>query len=184
MAVWAAIGFALEYLKQQAEQERFRKRMEEAGPQMEAALDGLAPKVAALQSSAAGATVWANLTIWTKSTMTEMWGYGQGAITETFDDAGFQGADVGLEYVSDKSEVPGTRVTFTGGELGGVVTPFRTLVRFSIPIPYDPSGMSLEEVRRRIARNEQDASKGLPQPVMEILFLERNALLARMREPQ
>jgi len=178
--IFAVIVLALEYLRVRAEQEKFREKMRAAQPQIEAALVGQNDQIRALQSTSAGRTVWAQITIWIDS---------QGASTSTmagipfydhsFVDAGFATANVGLNFGATRTSKPGKSSTWPHQYGATTYTPRRDLVTYSVPVPYDPAALpDLMSRNERIRHIERDAATpGLPEGVVQVLFEEREAFL-------
>lgn len=180
-AIFAAIVLGLDYLRRQGEQQQFERRMRAGQAQLEAELDKLAPEIETLYAKGDGKTVWANVTIWIRSRHTVMGSSLGIAYDYAFDDAGFGRVATSLEYRSESSrkQQAGGALPIPGGSAG--ITYEQESITYSVPVPYDPASLDPEGLRRRLTHNEADASRPMPQPVIDALFAERESLLKSSR---
>ncbi|WP_404393738.1 hypothetical protein [Humibacillus xanthopallidus] len=178
-AIMAVIVLGLDYLRRGAEAERFQRKMATEQPRLEAAVRGLSSQVATLQRTSGGATVWAHMSIWIRSqTVTISSMYGGVFFDTSFEDAGFGGATVGLDYHSSRSHSYGEAMHLPSSGAVSTYTPSTETVIYSVPLPYDISTLDIATRVQRLAAIERDAARpGLPDPALELLFQEREALI-------
>src|SRR5439155_27338929 len=170
---------ALEYLRRKLEAEAFRKRMQDAQPEFEAAISTLEPEITTLQQASGGRTVWVHITIWITSQDTVMGGMGFMSYDHAYRDAGLERASVGLDHRKDRSYTLGRPMSmpFQGGS--ATMTPRRELITSSVPIPYDPAKLDAAGRAQRVRHIEEDAARtDLETPVVQALFQERDAMIS------
>jgi hypothetical protein len=173
MIVVALISFGLSYLEQRSERELIRRRMREAEPRINAQLMGSANDIEALRAQPTRPTVWANITVRLDSSQSLAWGAGAAMILLN---VGLERVAVSTDYQSgtnETSDPPLNHPTPYGLiQTRGV----HTYVTYSIPLPYDPFSLDRASLERRIASNEADAGRHLPEPVFQALQEEHSAL--------
>ena len=153
-------------------------RLDATRPEIEARAAALGDEARARQAGLDGRTMWVNVLIvpvyWTVSDTKPF----EESEWTSLKDVRVDSVALGEEYRAGHS--PGEpKVVMSNGAWVNIWERHDALA-LSFPFPYDPSVMTRDQTVRRTIENEREAARrDLPQPVLEALSLERDALLSR-----
>jgi hypothetical protein len=181
--VGIVIGIAIGWLAAKYESKRIAKALADKQTEIESKVAGLGTEVARLRKLFAPATIWAVVTIrldYAQGWQVDPIGWGGASYYQTFTQIGEVRAEASTAYTDTSS----TGMGMPGFATSGTQNDAWEWQRFSIPIAYDPAGMTPDQIDARITANETDAARAsMPVHVMEALFEEREALLEARHAP-